>query len=537
MHEQEEQKEQSKNLAVLIVKKHNKMKGSRVNWDSHWQEIADFIIPNKDNVFESRTPGEKKGNRLFTGIGVHSNEKLASALHGMLTNPSAVWFGLSSGNKTLDKEKEVKLWLQESTQTMIDVLNQTNFQTEIHELYLDLGSFGTGVIQIEEDDESVVRFLAKPIYECYIKENFKGLVDTVSYEYKQTLREMAQEFGADNLGHELQRMLEADSEKEMTIVHMVEPRENFDPKRKAKTSKPIASYHVVLETSHMLKESGFDELPYIVPRWIKMSGEVYGRSPGMTALPDVKMVNAMTKAVIQGTQKIVDPMLQVPDDGMLLPIKSGPGDINYYRSGTKDRIEPVLTGSRPDLGLNVIAEFESRIKEAYFIDQLQIREADRMTATEIVQRREEQLRLLGPILGRQHFELLKPMVDRIFGIMVRKELFKPAPQGIQGKDLQVRYTSQIATVQETAATDNLTRVVGLIAPLVEAKPEVMDNFDEDAILRDLAAKFGLPAEYLEDEDTVSEIRTARAKAMQQQEQAQAQQQSIETVETAQDFAL
>lgn len=517
-------------VADYVLKKHAKM-SERGNWESHWQEIADYMIPNKDNVFRSKDRGEKKGQRLFTGAAIQANELLAAALHGMLTNPASIWFGLSTGDKDLDKQRDVQAWLQDSAEKMIEVMNQSNFQTEIHETYLDLGSFGTNLLKIEEDEDVVVRFTSSPIYEGFILENYKGIVDTVSYEYEASLRDLVQEFGKKILAGKMLEMYNDDPLKCVTCIHLVEPRGEFNPSKKNKTNLPYASYKVVKEFKMTLNVGGFNEFPYAVPRWSKISGEMYGRSPGMKALPDVKMLNAIQKVVIQGAQKVVDPPLQVPDDGVLLPIKLNPGGINYYRAGGKDRIEPLMTGSRPDIGENFSKTIEERIKQAFFIDQLQVREADRMTATEIVQRREEQLRMLGPILGRQHNELLKPLIERIFGIMVRKNLFKPAPGVISGKDLQVRYTSQIARAQKTADADNLTRLITLIGPLAGAKPEMLDNFDGDNIVRDIGVRFGLPAEYFTKEKAMVETRQAKAQQMQAQVELQNAQQSADVAST------
>lgn len=519
-----------------VLKKHDHLRSQRSNWEGHWEEIARFVVPKKDDVWMSNTSGEKKGNTIFTGMPVHANEALAAALHGMLTNPSSVWFGLGTGDKEIDERPEVKKWMQHAVDRMIQTLNNSNFQTQIHEVYIDLGSFGTSLLLIEEDKELTVRFLSRPIYMAYIDENFKGMVDTVSFERRMNARSIIQEFGEDAVNQEIIDKAAQQPQEEMRVIHLVEPRESFDPSKKNVTNKPFASFHVIKDTGWVLKESGFDELPYVVPRWTKISGELYGRSPAMTALPDIKMLNAMKKAVIKGAQKVVDPVLQVPDDGVLLPLRTGPGDINYYRAGTKDRIEPLNTGARPDIGESIIAGVEEDINKAFFIDQLQIREADRMTATEIIQRREEQLRKLGPILGRQHFELLKPLVDRVFNIMARNKKFDPAPEAIQGLDLEVKYVSQIARAQITSDADDLVRVVSLIEPLAAAKPGMLDNFDEDAIVRDIANKFNLPSEYIRETDAVKAIRTGRRKARQQEEAANAQNPEVAVAQQAADGA-
>ena len=211
----------SKEIAESVKRKHEKLKGMRVNWDSHWEEVATFIQPRKDDIYGSDVRGEKKGNRLYNNTSVQANEDLASALHGMLTNPATIWFGLSSGSEELDADKEVMNWLQDTAKRLIKAMNNSNFQTEVHDVYLDLGSFGTSHFRVEDDDELIVRFASRPIYESYILENYKGVVDTVSYEYKQTLRQLAQEFGYKNLDPALQELYQQDSMKEVIIIHLV----------------------------------------------------------------------------------------------------------------------------------------------------------------------------------------------------------------------------------------------------------------------------------------------------------------------------
>lgn len=521
-------------IADRVVRRHERMRGARVNWERHWEELARFIMPNKDDIYNSRVSGEKRGNRIYTGMPIRTNELLAAALHSRLTNPSSQWFGLKIGDPKIDKLPSVKTWMQEVTRIIINTLNQTNFTTQIHEVYLDLGCFGTALLLIEEDDENILNFLSRPIFMAYVDENSKGVIDTVSFERKMKLRQIKQEFGEDVLTEELLLELKnpGTEEKEYTIIHLVEPREDADPEKEGTKNMRFSSVHVLKELRILLKESGFNEMPYVVPRWSKISGEVYGRSPGMTALPDIKMLNAMKLAVIKGAQKIVDPPLQAPDDGVLLPLKTAPGAINYYRAGSKDRIESIVSGARPDLGEKILQTVVEDIEKAFFIDQLQVSEIDRQTATEFTRREDTNLRKLGPTVSRQYFELLKPMINRIFSILQKRDMFPDPPSVLAGMTFQVEYTSQIAKAQRTADSDDFTRVMGLIAPMVQAKPAALDWFDEDFIVKDLSEKFGLPVEYIRREEAVKQLREQQAQANQEADELEEAQQVTEVAKTA-----
>lgn len=503
------------------------MRGARTNWDSHWQEVTDVVIPRKRNVYDHRQQpgGDKRQTKVFDTTAIKANETLASALQGMLTNPSTQWFDLTTGIPELDNRKAVRQWLQKAVRKIIQVLNNTNFQTEIHEVYIDLGSIGTASLRMEEDDESMVRFQARPIYESYVKENHKGMVDTLSRELKLTSRQIKQKFNFEKAAKRLDEMdvmklnkFDQDADKEWNIIHFVGPKEDF-PKELLPASTrrfKIVSLHIVEDLDIVIEAKGFKEFPYAVPRWGKTSGEIYGRGPGITALPDINMINEMMKTHIRAAQKIVDPTLQVPDDGMLLPIKTIPGGINYYRAGTGDRIEPLNTGGRLDISQQIMEDVRRSIREAFFIDQLQLLEGPQMTATEVLQRTEEKLRLLGPVLGRLHFELLKPLIDRVLGIMGRRGELPPNPPAeLKDIDLQVEFSSMIARAQKASEADNIQRVVGIMAPFVEAQPEIMDNIDGDGLLKFVGNIFNVPQEMFREEEEVEQTRTNRAQAQQQ----------------------
>jgi len=498
--------------AIAILKKFSSMQSMRSNWDNYWEQLAQFGLPRKDNVYGHPTVGEDKHNKLYDGTSIHSNELLASALHSMLTNPSSVWFGLGTGDKEVDGIKSVNQWLQDSVIKMIKALNNSNFQEEIHETYLDLGAIGTNTLFMDEDKEDIIRFYSRPIYESYVMEDERGQIDTVYRECEFDLRQIVNKFGQEWADHEHFKMqYDEDSTRKYKIIHAVEPIHGTDR---------FASYHVLKDKPILLKEATFNEKPYAVPRWTKISGEMYGRCPLMKALPDVKMLNQMMRTAIRAAQKAADPPMMVPDNGFLLPIRTTPGGTNIYRAGTKDRIEPLVHNARVDINADMIEQMRVRVRQAFFIDQLQLQDGPQMTATEVMQRTEEKLRTMGPILGRLNNELLKPIIDRLFGIMLRKGSFGKVPTEIKAGDLEVTYISAISKAQRASEADTFTRVVQSIGPIIEFNPQVFDNVDADEVLRYHAKIFGLPEEMLRAKKAVEEARKARAEEAQKQIEAE-----------------
>lgn len=516
--------DQGKTKAEKLLRRYETLKASRHNWESYWQELSEYFVPEKDDVYGCRYGGEKKFSKLYDSTSIHSTEMLASSLHGMLTNPSSTWHGLSTGNVALDADPDVQEYLQDCTRIMIDTLNASNFQEEIHETYMDLVGIGTTVLDIEEDENTDVRFFSNPIYGNYISENAQGIVDTVFRDIDHwSLRNIVEKFGVNKVFsiEGFKERHDKDPDEKDKIVYAIYP----DEKNKGK----FTATYIYPRTKTILKEVTFHSWPMAVPRWTKLNQETYGRSPSMKCLADVKMVNAMMKVTIRGMQKAVDPPIMVPDNGFLLPLNMTPNGTNFYRAGTKDRIEVINMGARPDIGLEFIENVRARIREAFFWDQMQLINQRDMTATEVMQRTDERLRFLGPILGRLNNELLRPIIDRVFDILQRRGRFKNPPAVLANtRNLKIVYTSQIAKAQRTSEANTLIQVLKTMEPIFSFSPDITDNFDGDAILRYQSTQFGLPHEFLRKPKMVKEIRENRARAQEQQAQMMQAQQEAET---------
>jgi hypothetical protein len=514
----------------FVVDKYQKLKVNRGTWETHWEEIAKYVLPMKDEIYGSfNTKGEKKGNTLFDAIGIRSNEQLASALHGMLTNPATQWFAFGSGNHEVDGKLENAKWLQNTAKKILFVMNNSNFQSEIHECYLDLCGFGTSHLRIEEDEKEVARFTSRPIYEAVISENYLGVIDTVYYKYKITCEALVEQF-PDTLPEAIKALRHQEPLKEYTIIHAIEPSSRL-PENVRHKMLDFTSMHVLEEGCLLLKKGGFEENPCIISRFSKLSGEMFGRSPAMKGLPDIKTSNQMMKTWLEGAQLAVNPALQAPDEGVLMPIRITPGAINYYRADSKDRIEPINMGVNPQVGTQVIELLHQNIKSAFYIDQLHLVESDRMTATEVMQRRDEQLRSMSPILGRLQYELLAPIVMRIFGIMMRKGLIDAIPQELMTAKLEVKFVSQIARAQESVEGDAFMRAFQAVAGIGQAQqsPEVFDVIDMDGAVKFLFRSYGSPLNLLKKDQDVKAIRQQRQQAQQQAQQAEMDQMNSQSM--------
>ena len=514
--------------ARVLLKRLDKLAVQRSTWEHHWQEVAEYVVPRKADVTKQRSAGDKRMEQIYDGTAIHAAEMLSASLHGMLTNPSMQWFDLAYLDEALNTDDEAKEYLEAVTEIMQREFQRSNFAEQIHELYSDLVTFGTGVMMIDAAPEGQgVRFGTRHISECYLSEDQFGRVDTVFRKFKMPVRSVAMMFGAENLGDKMQRKLERDPYEEVTLVHIVMPRTERDVQRIDANNKPYASIYIDPGEKLIIREGGYDEFPYVCPRWLKSSFEQnYGRSPAMTSLPDAKMINAMSRVTITAAQKQVDPPLMVPDDGFMLPIRTTPGGLNFYRGGTRDRIEPLQIGANNPLGLNLEEQRRTAIRAAFYVDQLVLGQGPQMTATEVVQRTEEKMRLLGPVLGRLQAELLQPMIERVFAVLNRQNKLPAAPAFLNDRDLDIEYVSPLAKAQRQSDVQGIVRLFELLSPLAGIDPTVFDHLDTDGLVRYMLHTLSIPARVTKGEGEIMRERSQR------QEQAAMQQQLNEATQTA-----
>lgn len=528
-----DQTPEQRKKAAQILGHFDYLVGSRANWMTHWREVMHQCNPRKEDVWVFNVGGEKRAANITDTTGQKALELLASALQSMLTNPSIPWFELSTGDYDLDRNDMVRKWLQETNRLMFNVFNGSNFQSEVHEYYLDLLSLGTGVLLVEEDDKFVVRFQARPIYEAYIAENNKSIVDTIYRSYKWHARQIRQEFGEENIPKFLVDKLRSNMLEKFEVIQAIYPREDYDNSGLAQNFK-FASCWILRVGQFILRESGYMEFPYIVSRWSKISAEVYGRSPAMVCLPDMKMIQQMKNAIIEGAQKTINPPMLLPNEGVIRPFKFIPGGINYVKTASQaDMIKPLVSGMNVNIGFDMLKNIQTAIREAFYVDQLQLNEGPQMTATEVQQRTEEKLRLMGPVLGRQHHEFLRPLIDRVFNVMMRKGMIKNIPGILRGRSIKVHYSSMIARVQEQTEGANVQKIMNLIAPMAQANPSIMDNIDFDATTRFLMDVYGMPEDIMRDTDAIIKLRQNR---VQQQQQQQQQMQQAQQAQNAKNVA-
>lgn len=501
-----------------LLRRHRELLAEQESWRGHWRECAEFVKPRKGE--HGGSPGSKRHGRVYDGTAEHALDVLAAGLHAGLTNPDMKWFRLVLPDPEAMEADSARFWLSEVEDRLYDALARSNFASEIHEAYLDLGCFGTACLSLEEDHQESLRFSARPLAEIAVAEDSRGRVDTVFRRFSLTARQALQEWG-DHAGPTAQRLARRDPDRKIAFLHAVHPRIERSPQRRDAANKPYASTWIDVEGGEVVAASGYDEMPFMVARWSTSPGEVYGRGPAMKALADIKMLNEMEKDNIVAAQLRNRPPLLVPDDGYASPVRLIPGALNYYRAGSTDSIRPLLTGMDAPFTVEMAERKAKQVRQAFLVDVfLMLESRPNITATEVLERRQEKLLILGPTLGRLQNELLTPLLSRAFSILSRRgELPEPPPE-LAGRTMRPVFTGPLSLAMRNTEVEAITRAYALAGQVAQVQgTEVLDNLDPDEALREGFERIGAPPSVLRPREGVKKLRNRRAKDAEQAAQA------------------
>jgi len=505
-----------------IKELYKKLKSERASIEAHWQELAERFLPIKATITAIRTPGKKLPTTNYDSTAMDSLMIFAAGLHSYLTNPSSRWFELGLDDKKLLEDKDVKAWLQESQEAIFRAFNNSNFNQQIHETYIDFGCFGTACLYEEKDPLQTIRFYARPVSECYIMENEREMVDVNIRKCDYTVRQAYLKWG-DSCGEKILSLVQAGKWTEKVfIIHSIMPRHERDESKDDAKNMAFESKYIEEEKNHLLSESGYPEFPFFIPRQIKVSGEVWGYSQSMIALPDVKTLNSMSKTILKAAQKQVDPPIVVPDDGFLLPFNTTAGAVNFKSAGTQDVVDILGSEVKSNLPLGLEMEEQRRqqIRRVMFVDLfLTLAKIDKeMTAKEVIERVNEKMLILGPILGRLMNELLDPLINRTHAILLRENKIPPPPDILQGRETSITYISPLAKAQRLAEAKSINDFLITVSSINAIAPLAVDNIDVDAVVRRLADIYNIPVDLLNSDKNIESIRNARAQQAQLQQE-------------------
>lgn len=524
----------------LAVRRYKQLENDRYSWRSHWMEISDFLAHRRGRFLiedSSNTRGRVRNNKIIDSTGTQALRTMTAGMMSGMTSPARPWHRRRvGGDPAIMEDAEVKEWVSNVERIERSILNKSNFYNSVSTVYTELGAFGTAPLYRQPSLESIIHFRPFTAGEYVIAENHQGQVDTVGRYFTMTVSQVVEKFGFDpDTGKINWKGISATTKKLwdsnqfdslIAIIHLIEPRRNEDRDftKRDQINMPIRSVYFEYggEGEEVLFEGGFRKLPIYVPRWDVLSGDVYGRSPGMDTLGDIKQLQHQQKRKAQAIDKMVNPPMVASVNLRGKPSTTLPGG-NTYVDPTQGghgfapayQVQPRINEMMMD-----IQEVQERIQRGFYADLFAMMiNSDRrqMTATEVAERHEEKLVLLGPVLQRLNVELLDPLLDDVFDFAQDVGLLPPIPEALEGQELEVDYISLLAQAQQAVSATAIERTMGFAGNLAAVFPGVTDVLDADFALREYSEVMGNNPKLLKPKDEVDKGREEQAQAAQAQQ--------------------
>jgi len=515
------------------------LRTERETWRAHWAEITQYLLPRNGRYFvQDRDRGFRRHNNIFDNTATRALNTLAAGMMSGMTSPARPWFRFGTMDPDRQKSQAAKLWLNQATQITLDIFARGNTYRALHAIYKELGAFGTACSLVLDDYNDVMRQYNLTCGEYFIAQDWRGQVCTVYREFQKTIGEVVAEFGRDRCSNATRSLYDRGQlDKWITIIQAIEPREDREPGKPGALN--MAWRSVYLEQGgngdDVLRESGFKYFPALAPRWDLAGGDVYGNSPGMDALGDIKQLQQEQLRKSQGIDYMTKPPLQMPSGMKNREIDALPGGISYLDSTGAPGIRNLFQ-VQLDLQhlLGDVQDVRERINSTFYADLFLMMANDSrsgITATEVAERQEEKLLMLGPVLERLNNELLSPLVEMAFTRAIEHGLLPPPPAELQGQDLNVEFVSMLAQAQRAVGTTTMDRYVQAIGAVASvAGPAILDNLDPDKYADVYADMLGVDPEIIVPGDKVALIRKQRAQAQQQAQQAAMMNQQADTAQ-------
>ena len=471
------------NSVEQLIERYHKALQRKQSWESHWRECYEYALPQRENVsspYVGGYEGSKQNLHLYDGTAADAVDQLASSLLAELTPPWAKWFGLKAGPElTAEESQQISATLEKTADILLQNFEHSNFAVEIHQCYLDLVTAGTASLMFEEaplGEASAFRFYAVPLREIALEESADGKIDTTYRCSEVGLAEIRLRFPEAELPAELLQRFENDSGLKLSLLEAVVPNYSGVGALGYRYTAVLFDENVSLSEHLVLREGIFTTSPFINFRWLKAPGEVYGRSPVMKALPDIKTANKVVELILKNASISVTGIWQADDDGILNPanIKLVPGAIIPKAVGSKG-LTPLEAPGKFDISQLVLEDLRSRINHALLADRLGQINVPNMTATEVLERSAEMARLLGASFGRLQTELLTPLLKRAFQILRRRG--DVANFDLDGKTVDLQYKSPLAMVQGRRDVNNISDWLAMVGSMGIAGQSAVNLFE------------------------------------------------------------
>ena len=511
----------------------------RSTWIARYQDITKYLLPYSGRYLEGeQSQGARSFNSIYDETATLALDILTAGMMAGMTSPARPWFRLGLSDKDLMEYAPVKLWLNSVTVLMRDIFAKSNTYNALHSLYEELGAFATGASILEDDFENVIHHHVLTAGEYAIATNDKGRVNTLARDCGMTVAQVVERFvyngnpnGAPDWSTTSTTVKNLwDSmryDQWVNIFHIIQPREHRDIRKRDAKNMAFSSAYVETGGSNdkILRESGYKRFNVIAPRWHVRGRDIYGNGPSFRALGSIKELQHGQLRKGQAIDYKVKPAVAVHAQQRGAEINMLPGGVSFIPHTGQQASVRNLFDVNIDLGhlLNDIQDVRHRINKSFYADLfLMISQDNRATpasATEIAERHEEKLLMLGPVLERLHNEMLSPKIDLTFARVVEAGILPPPPVELQGLDLSVEFISTLAQAQKMVGIGAMDGFLGRVAQVAQGSGDlsVWDKVDKDQSIDRYADMFGVDPSTVVADDKVVIIREERAQASAKQQ--------------------
>lgn len=516
----------------------------RSSWISHYRELSQFQQPRLGRfLVTDNNKGNKRHNSIYDRTPLGASRTLAAGMMSGMTSPARPWFRLTLADRDLLEYGPVKTWLHRVGVLLREIFSRSNTYNALHQGYFELGLFGTWATAVVPNFDTVLHHHSMTAGEYALGIGEDGRVNTLVREYQMTVRQLVERFGRNGVSQTVRNLYDRNHwHAWVPVTHMIEPNEAADPRKADAKSMRFASKYWETNANvsdGFLSESGYKRFVALAPRWDVTGNDVYGTSPGMEVLGTVKQLQQEQLRKGQGIDYKTMPPLQVPTTLRNDPQARLPGGVYYY-----DQMNPA-GGVRSAFEVNLdlshlledIRDVREQIREAYYADLFLMLANDTrsgVTATEVAERHEEKLLMLGPVLERLHNELLSPKIDLAFDYASDAGILPPAPPELEGMDLNIEFVSTLAQAQRMVSAQGMDRLFGTIGQIAALFPQVVHKVNALQAIDDYADMFGVNPELIVPDDVVQKRVAAEQQAKAAQQAAAAAPVMADTAKTAGD---
>lgn len=468
----------------LLLNKFQGAKSKHDLWHGLWQDCYDYALPQRGQLTGNYSPANRRGERLYDATALDAVDQLASLLLGNLTPPLTPWFGLKAGTDlSAEEANAITPALEKASRLMQAHFDQSNFIVEIHQCFLDLVVAGTASLAFEEalpGELSAFQFTAIPLSDVILGEGQRGKLDTVFRKVSLTLSQILMRFEGANIPVSILQKGNTNPDEKFDLIESV---------TQSQDGHGYVFALISIDQNEVIYQTQLAHSPFINFRWMKSPGEIYGRSPVMKTLPDIKTANKVVELILKNASISVTGIWQAEDDGVLniANIELVPGAIIPKAVGSKG-LTPLEMPARFDVSQLVLEDLRSRIRHALLVDRLpQMSNTGKITATEITTRSDEMTMLLGATFGRLQVELLNPLIQRAYGILRQRGAIPDLP--LDGRIVAIDHRSPLARAQSSR---NVQNALGWVQAANSLGPEITDQIDRPALMSYLTDMLGVP---------------------------------------------